>query len=907
MSTELPLPVFPAPFGRFQLLDRIAVGGMAEIFKAKMTGAAGFEKIVVIKRILPHLAADKQFVDMFIDEAKLTVHLVHPKIVQVLEFGEVEDQYYIALEYVEGLDCLALLRACAHLRLRMPPPLAVHIGAEVLDALDYAHRALDPEGRVLGIVHRDISPSNVFLSRRGDIKLGDFGIAHATERQSKTQAGTLKGKYGYMSPEQVVGGVLDGRSDIFAVGIVLAEMLMGRRLFTSANDLDVLLMVRDVRLERFHKYGIDIPHPLREIVLRALRRAPGERWQTAGEFRDSLADWLFQHGTRVRPSEVGAFLRTLYVEGTADSDAPQLRQGSGGGASSSPGAPVPGILPAYGTPGSQPRRPSRPPLGASLVPPPPIPSLEPSISTSAATAAPFVSASERRGVEPARPSSGPTELQSLSRAPTALAPSPSGISRPRVPGAAPRAVASRRGSSGLSRRPEDWGIRSRSPAADSARPAAAPGRGGRPASRPGSKPPGEPEPTLELTLDDALQEDTVPDDVPVELDLVGTVKPVTGGRPTASTRAKAGAAGNEAFMLDLDDVADPGPVLDEDGSLDIQLDSGPHPAPPGLATDETTPTSLAEAFQVLESTPVPFEDLLAAGPGVDSDSDAQAQIEAAFARVDHPLAPPGGEYAPTHLVSTRPRSGLPHSAPTEAEPTEPPTEEGDLSQVSATGVFCRLTTARESGMLRFECGGAVKDIYLVQGTPEYVTSNLARELLGEYLVAQGVITSGELSMALAMMPRFGGKLGDALVGLSLLRPLDVFRHLSRQVREKLIDVFTWTRGRYRYWRERANHREAFPLGLDSYEIIGAGVLAIPDEALADHFRALGDRTPRARPGMLVDPDAFQVGLMPRELLSRLDGKRTVAQWSRSVPDERERAALYRTLYLLLEADLATID
>src|SRR5262249_35814500 len=141
MSSDLPLPVFPVQFGRFQLLERIAVGGMAEIFKAKMTGAAGFEKIVVIKRILPHLAADKQFVDMFIDEAKLTVHLVHPKIVQVLEFGEVDGQYFIALEYVDGLDGLALLRACAHKRVRLPAPLAVHIGAEILDALDYAHRA----------------------------------------------------------------------------------------------------------------------------------------------------------------------------------------------------------------------------------------------------------------------------------------------------------------------------------------------------------------------------------------------------------------------------------------------------------------------------------------------------------------------------------------------------------------------------------------------------------------------------------------------------------------------------------------------------------------------------------------------------------------------------------------------
>ncbi len=146
---------------------------------------------------------------------------------------------------------------------------------EVLDALDYAHNARDMEGRAMQIVHRDISPSNVFISKRGDVKLGDFGIARAQERESKTQAGTLKGKYGYMSPEQVTGGELDGRSDLFAVGIVLAEMLMGRRLFTAPADLDVLLMVRDARTDRLDKYGADLPPTLDRIVRHALDKGPG--------------------------------------------------------------------------------------------------------------------------------------------------------------------------------------------------------------------------------------------------------------------------------------------------------------------------------------------------------------------------------------------------------------------------------------------------------------------------------------------------------------------------------------------------------------------------------------------------------------------------------------------------------
>src|SRR6478736_6696311 len=214
MASESPPAFVPSTFGRYQLLERLAVGGMAEIFRARQAGAHGFEKILVIKRILPHLAADPEFLAMFIDEAKIQCALMHPKIVQVFEFGEVDHQYYIALEFIDGMDTLGLLRACAHRRQRLPVRLAVHIASEVLDALDYAHSQRGPDGAPLGIVHRDVSPSNVFIS-----KLGDFGIARVVEksRQSKTQAGTLKGKYGYMAPEQVVGGEIDGRADEFAV------------------------------------------------------------------------------------------------------------------------------------------------------------------------------------------------------------------------------------------------------------------------------------------------------------------------------------------------------------------------------------------------------------------------------------------------------------------------------------------------------------------------------------------------------------------------------------------------------------------------------------------------------------------------------------------------------------------
>ncbi len=303
---------FPSQFGRYTLVQRLATGGMAEVFKAKILSTHGFEKLLVIKRILPNLAADKTFVSMFIDEAKLTAQLIHPKIVQVTDFGEEAGQYFIALEFVDGFDGLALLRSAAQKHVRLPIPICMFVASEVLDALDYAHNAKDSDGNPMHLVHRDISPSNVFIARRGDVKLGDFGIAHAQERESKTQAGTLKGKYGYMSPEQVTGGDLDGRSDIFAVGIVLAEMLMGKRLFSAPNDLDVLLMVRDGRLERWDKNGKEVPPRLDAIVRKALAKSLDERFQSAAEFRNALEDLQFKFGMRVGPADVGLLASDLF-------------------------------------------------------------------------------------------------------------------------------------------------------------------------------------------------------------------------------------------------------------------------------------------------------------------------------------------------------------------------------------------------------------------------------------------------------------------------------------------------------------------------------------------------------------------------------------------------------------------
>lgn len=299
--------------GRYEVVERLAVGGMAELFVARARGAHGFERKVVIKKILPKLASNESFVGMFIDEARITSQLHHAKIVQVLELDNHDDELFIAMEYVEGIDVLELLRRSKKAARPVPPELAAHIAHEVLDALDYAHRAVGPDGAPLGIIHRDVSPGNVLISKVGDVKLTDFGIARAVERQQRTQAGTLKGKYSYMSPELIAQKPLDARSDLFSVGVLLSEMLMGTRLFAAPSDLDLLLAVRDVDLSRLERYGQAIPDDLRPLLHRALTRLPDDRWPDAGSFRDAVADWLFATGRRVAARDLAAHVESLSV------------------------------------------------------------------------------------------------------------------------------------------------------------------------------------------------------------------------------------------------------------------------------------------------------------------------------------------------------------------------------------------------------------------------------------------------------------------------------------------------------------------------------------------------------------------------------------------------------------------
>ena len=308
----------PRRFGKYELLERIGVGGMAEIFKARFTGIAGFEKLVVVKRILPNFASNRSFIRMLINEAKIASALQHPNVVQIFDLGQVEEQHYIAMEIVHGKDLLKVLSRCVKLRERIPLKLTLHIVAEVCKGLAYAHSGTDLQGRPLHIVHRDVSPSNVLMSFAGEVKITDFGVARArTQQRPNTRSGVLKGKLGYMSPEQVMGKEIDYRSDIFALGTVLFETITLKRLFLGKADLETLVNIRDVRIDHRlarHRY---IPERVVTVLRKALSRDPGDRFVTAMDFHDAIVDFMYDKGLRVTQRDLSDFLGQLFRADTA--------------------------------------------------------------------------------------------------------------------------------------------------------------------------------------------------------------------------------------------------------------------------------------------------------------------------------------------------------------------------------------------------------------------------------------------------------------------------------------------------------------------------------------------------------------------------------------------------------------
>lgn len=282
---------------RYELLERIGMGGMAEIFRGKAVAGGGFEKSVAIKRILPHLSSDQRFIELLIAEAKILSELHHRNIVQIYDVGLGDDgQYFLVMEFVDGTDLKHLYQHLFNGR-RMPVEVALHIGSEIAEALEHAHLATDGTGMALGLVHRDVSPSNVLLSRSGEVKLTDFGIAKRHEEA--TGHGGVRGKFAYISPEQAVNQHVDARSDVYSVGILLYELVCGQRLFSGLADFDALRAVREGRVRPRPEEVAGVAPELAQIIMKALDKEPSNRFQSAGELGSALREYRYSLPTKI--------------------------------------------------------------------------------------------------------------------------------------------------------------------------------------------------------------------------------------------------------------------------------------------------------------------------------------------------------------------------------------------------------------------------------------------------------------------------------------------------------------------------------------------------------------------------------------------------------------------------------
>ena len=298
-------------FGQYVIEERIATGGMADVFKARMMGMEGFQKTVAIKRILSNLSDNEDFVRMFIDEAKLAAQLNHNNIIHIYDLGKVDRSHYIAMEFIEGRDLRWILSECKKRGLVMPIKLALHIAYLLASALDYAHKKRDFEDRDLGLVHRDVSPSNVLISNDGDVKLCDFGIAKAESKATETRAGALKGKLQYMSPEQGWGKDIDHRSDIFSLGLVLYEMLTSEKVFSGTSELSVLEQVRDPMITAPSLKNSRVDQEIDRIVLLAVNPDREKRYQSADELQRDVEAVLRNEGWTADGASLAAFLNQL--------------------------------------------------------------------------------------------------------------------------------------------------------------------------------------------------------------------------------------------------------------------------------------------------------------------------------------------------------------------------------------------------------------------------------------------------------------------------------------------------------------------------------------------------------------------------------------------------------------------
>jgi serine/threonine protein kinase len=620
--------------GPYRIERRLAAGGMAEVFVARRLGPHGFEKRVALKRILPQHARDPEFVGMFIDEARLAARLEHPHIVQMFDFGEHGGSLFMAMELVEGTTVGRLLRTVASHRETVPLGPALHVAHEAAGALAYAHTLRDEHGKPLNIVHRDVSPANLLFNRQGHVKLTDFGIARCRTTVQRTDDGHIRGKLGYMSPEQVVGDPVDARSDVFTLCVVLAELLIAEPLFGMGADLDVLLMIRNADLDVLLKNGQHIPQDVMRLLTWGLSRDPDQR-PSARDIERALREILLRRGELGRgPQDLARLLERLDLIPKSDLDAEAQEAGA------------------------------RPTF--------------------------LVELDEKR---PA-----PTNTKQL-------------LDRLAV----------------------------------------------------------EPQVTYELRHPDGSHEGPLPFAEMVRRIVTGELAP----------------------------------------GIKVRKDLG----------DFESCGRMPELRRYLDSKALQW------GP-----------------------------------------SGPPEGA----------SRRGVLYGGRLLAQAYQLTNRRETGVLYLWDGSRQKRIYYVEGRPDFVASNMENELLGEWLVARGSLLRMELEMALAMLPNYGGRLGDALVGLGIMRPHELFRSVSDQVRDRYLEAFRWSKGQWAYVRGERCNEETFPLPQSELELLRDAAMQPEPQQMEAALKPLHSRVLRLSTKALAPVRAFRLPPAWERVIGQVDGTATTA-------------------------------
>jgi serine/threonine protein kinase len=647
---------------------------MAEVYRASIPQTAGAERSVVVKRMLPRIASDRSARAMFAEEARLGAHIRHPNVVQVLDYGEANDNAYLVLEFVQGVDLWRLSRFLTRTGRQLNVAEAIYLAREMLAGLHAVHESVDERGVRLGVVHRDVSPSNVLLSIYGEVKLGDLGIARTRLREKfpSTSVGErAKGKLGYLAPEQVRGAESDRRADVFSAGVVIAELLMGRPLFAGGSELAVLLAIRDSKVHPFLEHAALLPDGLGAIIAEALAQKPARRPASAELFSSRLLPYQTEPADRLR-----AAIAAMVIEA--------LDAGPAG-------------------------------LPFSLTP----------TRTLTDPHAIFMAAlgfdpRERHTPAQAVPSSG------------------------------------------------------------------------------------------------AVGHETTPSPV----------------GPLYEVRTSSGTKLGPWSFAQVVQAVSTGQVSPLDG---VRIDNGP----------ARTLGDVPELARHLPS----------------STTNTNTVVEGSHVHLS-------GEVMP-------------------------------LDDGGMVLVLGRAAVERVTALILCELGGVRKEVYIKDGAPAFVTSNLAGELLGEYLVAKEVISRGELDMALAVMPRFEGRLGDTLSALGLVEPVVLFRHIGEQVRDKLLDVFLWTGGSCTQYHGVAPPPSGFPLNIDAWDVLDEGLRRRLEHRLEDANLALL-RTRRLLPASGPQLLRMRAALPQRLklLLTSLDRPMRVSELRRSSAGDAPDQPLRDVLLLL---------